>query len=389
LKESYKNTIMCGMRVKPILVTLFLAFYWAMKCGAQAVLTWNSFADPTAAGYNVSWGTNGGVYLTHQFYNNGITNAEIDGLVANQVYYFNIAAVTSNGTVIAPTPSNDVMFTYSLPETNSLDSGSGATNAGPPSPGGPGAPTTNSPTIANNTSGSTNTSSQTGSTNMTQSLFWGVPPFMTMFMSNGQPTLNIGGTVGATLMVESSPSIMSMDGWSEVTNVSVTNIAPVALASPPSQPEDALDLAFVPGLETVALAPTNLPGPVYYRVVMPYDYVILASMVLPTKGYTPRLILVNMPGIVSDDACYVGQSSSFIHFDRSTYALQLEESGSTVRQIATQLANSLNLNWTSASEFTYSNGLSQILATVVETEPPSNDPVAGKASRAPSNVIDF
>jgi hypothetical protein len=208
-------------------------------------------------------------------------------------------------------------------------------------------------------------------------------------MSNGQPNLNIAGTVGATMVVESSSDLLSMSQWSEVTNVSLTNIAPAAQNVPPGQPQDALDLAFVPSLQTVALTSTNPPGPVFYRVLMPYDYCILASQVLPAKGYTPRLILVNMPGIVSDDTCYVNEAGSFIHFDRSTYALQLEGSGATIRQIATSLASYLNLNWTSASEFTYSNGLSQILATVVETEPPSNDPIAGKARTASANSIDF
>src|SRR5208283_2841637 len=111
---------------------------------------------------------------------------------------------------------------------------------------------------------------------------------------------------------------------------------------------------------------------------MPYDYVILASIVLKGQGYAPRLILVNMPGIVHDDACYVNEASSFIHYDWSNSTLQLESSGASIRHIANTLASSLNLNWTSASEFTYSNGMGQLLATVVETDPPSSDPIPGQ-----------
>jgi hypothetical protein len=125
------------------------------------------------------------------------------------------------------------------------------------------------------------------------------------------------------------------------------------------------------------------------RVVMPYDYVILGSIVLGGQGYTPRLILVNMPGIVSDDACYINQGASFIHFDAANASLQLEGAGPSIRQIATTLANSLAMNWTSASEFTYSNGVSQILATVVQTEPASSDPVAGKVPPRTTPSIDF
>jgi hypothetical protein len=122
---------------------------------------------------------------------------------------------------------------------------------------------------------------------------------------------------------------------------------------------------------------------------MPYDYAILGSIVLKGEGYTPRLIVVNMPGIVCDDACYINEATSFIHYDRSSSILQLEGSRPSIRQIANTLANSLNLDWTSASEFTFSNGLCQILATVVETESPSSDPVAGQNPPSPPMVIDF
>ena len=380
---------MRALTVKLFLAVTLLAFPWTMRCGAQAVLGWNPAPDPTVTGYYLVWGLSSGDYTSTNSYPASQTSAEIDGLITNQVYYFNIAAFNSSGAV-SPY-AGEVVFSNSSSDTNGLTTGSGTetTNSGPPSPGGSGAPGTNNLPTAGTTPVSTNVTSQTPNTNVTQSLFWGVPPFLALAVNNGQPNLNIGGTVGATLRVESTTNLLTMDRWSEVTNVSVTNIAPVALSNQDTQPLDALDLAFVPGLESIAVAPADLASPQYFRVVMPYDYVILASMVLPTKGYTPRLVVVNMPGIVCDDACYVNESSSFIHFDRSTYAVQLEGCGSTVRQIATRLANSLNLNWTSASEFTYSNGLSQILATVVETEPPSTDPIAGKAPPGPRNAIDF
>ena len=71
----------------------------------------------------------------------------------------------------------------------------------------------------------------------------------------------------------------------------------------------------------------------------------------------------------------------------ASLAFAVEPSGSTIRQIATTFSGSLGQNWTSASEFAYSNGVSTILATVVETEPPSSDPVAGASA---ANIqIDF
>jgi hypothetical protein len=95
-----------------------------------------------------------------------------------------------------------------------------------------------------------------------------------------------------------------------------------------------------------------------------------------------------MPGLPSDDVCYVTNQNSFIYYDSTNQAFALEpSSGPTIRQIATTLSSWLGQNWTSASEFTYSNGVSSILATVVETEPPGSDPVASAA--AASIQIDF
>jgi hypothetical protein len=200
-------------------------------------------------------------------------------------------------------------------------------------------------------------------------------------------SLNINSTVGAMLTILSTTNGLSEDVWSPFTNVTITNVASVADTNQ-SNP-DLLDLAFVPGTQTLALGGASAGHFQYFRAVMPCDYIILADQVLlSNSNYTPRLILVNMPGAV-DDACYVNQTGSFIHCVRTNYALQLFSSGSTIRDIANNLADYLQLNWTSASEFTYSNGMGRILATVIETEPPSSDPVAGQNPPGPPTVIDF
>jgi hypothetical protein len=203
--------------------------------------------------------------------------------------------------------------------------------------------------------------------------------------------MSIGGTMGADLTIQSSTNILSPDSWQTVTNISMTNAAPLPQGSQASQPQDALDIAFAPAAEALPVSQTDSSaGPItYFRALMPYDYVILAGNVLTGQGYRPRMVLVNMPGIVCDDACYVTEGSSFIHYDRGSYALQLQGSGPTVRAIATKLSTSLGLDWTSASEFTYSNGIAQIVSTVVQTEPASSDPVPGKTAPKPSTTIDF
>jgi hypothetical protein len=370
------------------------------RCGAQpaqVTLAWNGDTSSAITGFYLVWGLSSGNYTvgTNMVPVNsiGLYDSTVTLTNANpgDVYYFNVQSY--NGSAVSAYV-NEVVYTNietainSTPGLTNLavttNSVAGATNSsGPPTPTG------NLVTNSGNSSSTNLTgATQTSNTNLSQSLFWGVPPFVTMAMGGGQANLSIGGTVGATLMLESTTNIFSMDEWTEVTNINITNIAPVALTNPAVQNPDALDLAFVPGLQTLAVPLTN-SAPQYFRVVMQYDYVILASMVLPSKNCTPRLILVNMPGVVCDDVCYVNESSSFIHIDRSAYALQLQGSGSTIRNIATQLAGSLNLDWTSASEFSYSNGLCQILATVVETEPASSDPVAGQTVPGAPIVINF
>ena len=204
---------------------------------------------------------------------------------------------------------------------------------------------------------------------------------LSLAVSNSLPTLNVAATVGATLQVECTTNPASLYYWTLVTNVTVTNIASVAATNPPPNP-DALDLAFVPGYQQFPLLASGTNA-LFYRTVMPYDYAVLAGQVLPPKGFPSRLILVTMPGY-SDDACYVTAQSAYIHYLSVSNTFQLQSSGSTIRQVANQLSSALQQNWTTASEFVYSNGMGLILATVVETEDPSTDPVA---QNAPSSSI--
>jgi hypothetical protein len=84
----------------------------------------------------------------------------------------------------------------------------------------------------------------------------------------------------------------------------------------------------------------------------------------------------------------VTNQNSFLFYDATNRAFALlPSSGPTIRSIASTLAGALGQNWTSASEFGYSNGVSTILATVVEAANPNSDPVAGNSSA--SINIDF
>jgi hypothetical protein len=336
---------------------------------AQVTLSWD--ASPGAiANYILCWGTNSGQYYATNAYPSTQVTGTVSNLVYGEVFYFAVAAVASDG---SQSPfSNEAIYTNEPASTNGL------AGSPPVPPGG----TTNQP----GTGGSSNSVSGSSPTNFAQAQIWGVPPMVTLSLSSNQPMLTIGGTVGASVSIQASSDPTSPDLWTTLTNISLTNLASV-ITNTSGLPPDMLDLAFVPASQVFSLPQTNAPTQ-YFRVVMPYDYPILASMVLPAQGYTPRLVLVNMPGIVVDDCCYVNEAGSFIHYSPSTCVLQLEGSGSTIRQIAINMAGSLSLDWTTASEFTFTNGMGQILATVVETEPASSDPIATPASNAPI-VINF
>jgi hypothetical protein len=350
---------------------------FSMRCEAQAnvMLTWNPSVSSGVASYNVCWGTNSGIYIyTNNFaFSTTTATITISDAATNEVFYFAVQAVGSNG--LASAFSNEQGYTNGPPSNL------------PPPPGG--GTNTNPPIVVNPPGGgttNTNAGSFTASTNL-----MGVPPYLGLAVSNGQVNLTINGTVGALLDIVGSTNDLSLNEWSAITNLTLTNISSVAATNQQGQPQDLLSVAYVPGVQSVPVAATNAGRFQYFQVVMPYDYAILADQALlanTNATYSPRLIVVSMPGDV-DDVCYVNQFSSFVHYTRTNSALQLYSSGSTIRQIANTLAGSLNLDWTSASEFTYSNGMGQVLATVIETEPPSSDPVAGQNPPSAPIVINF
>lgn len=106
------------------------------------------------------------------------------------------------------------------------------------------------------------------------------------------------------------------------------------------------------------------------------DYAVLADYVLRKKGFTTRLIHVRMVGRVAHAVCYVTESRAYLDYNNRRVFFTLARSGPTLREIATKVADSLEANWTSASEFTfaYETNKKQFGLTVVKTDSPANDP---------------
>jgi len=110
------------------------------------------------------------------------------------------------------------------------------------------------------------------------------------------------------------------------------------------------------------------------------DYAILADYVLKKKNYETRLIHVRMVGRVAHAVCYVTQSHAYVDYNNRRYFISLQRCGSTLREIATAVADSFEANWTSVSEFTYdyAENKKHFGSTVVKTDPPSRDPDSAK-----------
>jgi hypothetical protein len=107
------------------------------------------------------------------------------------------------------------------------------------------------------------------------------------------------------------------------------------------------------------------------------DYAVLADFVLKKRGYATRLIRVEMVGKNTGHAvCYVTESRAYLDYNNRRYFFTLEHSGPSIREIATNVADSFDANWTFAQEFTYDydTDLKRAVFTIVKTDPPTNDP---------------
>ena len=96
--------------------------------------------------------------------------------------------------------------------------------------------------------------------------------------------------------------------------------------------------------------------------------------------------LGNRLGRIAHDVCYVTEAKAYLDYNNRKYISNLQRSGRTIRQIATEVADSFEANWTSASEYTYDykEEKKHFNRTVVKTDPPAQDPdVRPPAASAP------
>lgn len=111
------------------------------------------------------------------------------------------------------------------------------------------------------------------------------------------------------------------------------------------------------------------------------DYAILADHVLRFHRYTTRLIRVDLAGArISHAVCYVTEAKAYLDYNNREYFRNLTRKGPRIRDIATSVAASFGKNWTSATEYTYTyeEGRTHAVMTVVKTDPPDEDPDANR-----------
>lgn len=295
-----------------------------------------------------------------------VTNTVVTNLEGGITYYFAVSAVAGDG--LESDLSN--ITTFLLPP-----------EPPPPEEGGDGEE--EGGIISTNVSPEPRSTSP-GSEPPSEAFLFGQLPRLSMHPTNGQVSLVLSGTVGATFTIQSSSNAADPGSWLTLTNIRMT----VPATDGASVTGNSLQQAFVPAMETWQ-DPAPSTGEVrFYRIHMPFGYTIVADQVLTEKGYDTRLIAVRLPGISGYIVCYVTEEGAYLDYNDETYVVKLRASGPTIREVATQVAASLTQNWTSASEFTVTEGLKEIVATVVQTDPPELDPPLGVVQ--PSTItIDF
>lgn len=119
------------------------------------------------------------------------------------------------------------------------------------------------------------------------------------------------------------------------------------------------------------------------------DYAVLADHLLPRRGFETRLVHVRLAGMVAHAVCYVTEDKAYLDYNNRAVFFRLTKAKPSLRAIAEKVADSLNANWTSASEFLYSYETDRktITATVVRTDDPDRDPPAGKAPPPQNSLL--
>ncbi len=311
----------------------------------------------------------------------GVARTNVASIQTNGVVTALAAGQTLIGARVGPLSASGLV-TVTVPPASQAQ-------ALPPAPPALGGTNTTSPTAAAGATTPASSASSAGSTTPAKTpspsvSLPGVPPLLAITFTNQHATVVLLGTVGASYALQSSSRPGVPGSWITLTNLTLDSPVHLSAVTPPP---GVLGSAFVPAAQAWTDPRVTEGAMNYYRVIMQADYATLADQVLGGKGYATRLIVVRMPGDLSHVVCYVTQANAYLDYDSQSRAVRLQPSGAAIREVATMVAAAFNQNWTSASEFTVSDGVQLMAATVVKTDPPSADPVA--APGGPAIRVDF
>jgi hypothetical protein len=94
------------------------------------------------------------------------------------------------------------------------------------------------------------------------------------------------------------------------------------------------------------------------------DYSTLAAEELSARGYHPRLISVRLKNVVHV-VCYVAEANGYLDYNKRAKGSGIVSCASSLDAIAESVAKSFKSSWSSASEFTYGNGVKRLVSTTV------------------------
>ena len=100
------------------------------------------------------------------------------------------------------------------------------------------------------------------------------------------------------------------------------------------------------------------------------DFATVADLILREKGYTPHLISVRM-GKAIHVVCYIDEIGGYLDYNYRNAPSRTIPCGKALPEIAALVSKSFAMPWTSASEFSYHEGVKRLVATVLEKPTPA------------------
>ena len=99
------------------------------------------------------------------------------------------------------------------------------------------------------------------------------------------------------------------------------------------------------------------------------DYATFAASELNARGFHARLVSIRMKSIVHV-ICYVEEAKGYLDYNYRARGTGIVPCGPGLTEIGDTVAKSFKAKWTSASEFTYGDGVKRLVATSLATNHP-------------------